>query len=210
MKFQKVICLIMLIVGAIGLLYAFFYCSGALAELGQNFKTVGKNQVSVFTAEKGKYDATLYTNIQGFNNILMFCGLAMVLLAVVLYITSCNKRRNYYASNYVATGLCAGGNIIISVAMIIMNTIWRGRFLNVDFDAWRQYYVDTETVLQAPVEWHYSESTAWFDVGYAVYAIIIVASVFLLLNLIWKIKLMQGEKQLLEKSEKILAGGEEA
>ena len=114
MRFQKYMCLAMLLVGALSLLYAFFYCSGALSELGQAIKLDGVNRVSAFTAAEGKYDAVFYNDIQPFNNLLMIMGIVMILLAVVLYITGCNKRRNYYISNYVATGLCAGGDIVIS------------------------------------------------------------------------------------------------
>lgn len=203
MRFQKYICLAALLAGVLGLLYAFFYCTGALAELGQTFTSVGGVRVSRFTAAEGKYDATLYDDIQGFNNALMYCGIVMILLGVLLYITACHKRRNYYISNYVAIGACAGGNIVISLVLLILNGIWRGKFLQVDFDAWYKVYEryitngDWESV-------HYSDSTAWFDVGFAVYIIIILVSVALILNLIWKIKLMQGEKRLLEGA---VAGG---
>ena len=198
MKFQKWMCLIMIIVGALGLLYAFCYLSGSMSELGQNVLKSGK---SAFPAAKGKYDALLFNEIQGFNTLLMYFGIAMVLLAVVLYITACNKRRNYYVSNYVATGLCAGGNIVMSLVALIMNAFWRSEFLNVDFAAWKKLYTDTP---DATV--HYSESTLWFDLGFVVYAIIIVASILLILNLVWKILLMKGEKKLL--SNGLVAGGE--
>lgn len=195
MRFQKYICLAMLIVGALALLYAFCYSTGSLAELSQMINTSLASKPSRFKAEEaGKYDATLVKDIQGFNNLLMYMGIVMILLAVALYITSSNKRRNYYISNYIATGLCAGGNIIISLILMILNGIWRGRFLNVDFAAWKAF---DAIGVGAGAPSHYSESTAWFDIGFAVYAIVIIASVLLILNLVWKIKLMQGEKKLL-------------
>ena len=201
MKFQKIMCLVMIIVGALGLLYAFFYMSGSMSELGYNIDQFGTNRTSNFFAANGKNDALLYDKMQPFNTIMMYCGIVMVLLAVVLYITACNKRRNYYVSNYVATGLCAGGNIVISVILLAMNIKWRSEFLNVDFESWK-YLLDHDS----KIAYHYSESTAWFDVGFAVYAIIIIASVLLILNLVWKILLMKGEKELLSKSS--VAGGE--
>ena len=134
MRFQKYICLVMLIVGAIALAYAFCYSSGGLSELGQMLKPNGESKFPA-TAE-GSYDATLYTDIQGFNDALMYCGIAMILLGALLYVTACNRRRNYYITNYVATGLCAGGNIIMSVILMALNGVWMGRFNSVDFDAW--------------------------------------------------------------------------
>ncbi len=204
MKFQKWMCLVMLIAGALGLLYAFCYMTGSLSELGQNINP-GTTHTSKFTAKQGLNDALLYDDIQGFNTLMMYFGIAMILLAVVLYITASNKRRNYYVSNYVATGLCAGGNIVMSLVCLIMNASWRSEFLKVDFESWKAFN-DTGVELGLITEAHYGDSTAWFDVGFAVYAIIIVASVLLVLNLIWKIMLMKGEKQLLSNS--VVAGGE--
>lgn len=200
----------MIIVGALALLYAFCYMTGSLAELGQNVSLVGTDRTSDFVAgldANGNQlnDALLFDEIQPFNTMMMYFGIAMILLAVVLYITACNKRRNYYISNYVATGLCAGGNIVMSVVCLVMNGIWRGEFLKLDFDAWR-IYNEFSYENDLITEMHYSESTAWFDVGFAVYAVVIVASVLLILNMVWKILLMKGEKQLLSASA--IAGGE--
>lgn len=201
MKFQKWLCLAMIIVGALALLYAFCYMTGSLSELGQSInKLPSGGRKSKFVAHNNMNDALLYDEIQPFNTMMMYFGIVMILLAIVLYITACNKRRNYYVSNYVATGLCAGGNIIMSFVCIIMNAHWRSEFLKVDFASWKAL-LDNKLI-----EPHYSESTAWFDVGFAVYAIIIVASVLLILNLVWKIMLMKGEKKLL--SDGVVAGGE--
>ena len=203
MKFQKWMCLVMIIVGALGLLYAFCYMSGSMAELGNKQNLLprpGNKYQSAFVAANGKYDALLFNEIQGFNTLMMYMGIVMILLAVVLYITACHKRRNYYVSNYVATGLCAGGNIIISFVLIIMNASWRSKFLNIDFAAWKNLY-DTHPNYTV----HYGESTLWFDLGFVVYGLIIVASVLLILNLVWKVLLMKGEKKLLANEN--LAGG---
>lgn len=199
----------MIIVGALALLYAFCYMTGSLSELGQNINLDGDSMFSAGFDENGNplNDALLFNSIQPFNTMMMYFGIAMVLLAVLLYITACNKRRNYYVSNYVATGLCAGGNIVMSLVCLIYNGIWRGEFLKLDFEAWRIYNEDA-LADKVITEMHYSESTLWFDIGFAIYAIVIVASVLLILNMIWKILLMKGEKQLLASS--LALGGEAA
>ena len=200
MKFQKYLCLVMLIMGALSLVYAFCYATGGLAALGQQLDDYG----SVFEAAAGKEDATLFIEIQGFNDLLMYCGIIMILLAVTLYITSCNKRRNYYISNYVAIGLCAGGDIIISVILMALNGMWMGRFLNVDFEAWA---ISNEVMAPFGEGYtQYSESVLWFVIGFVVYSLVILASIALILNLVWKIKLMQGEKKLLSGSETVEGG----
>ncbi len=207
MRFQKIICLVMILAGALALVYAFAYATGSLAELS---KTLNSDRTSSWQAAEGKYDATFYFTIQGFNDALMYCGVAMILLAVVLYITHTQKRRNYYISNYVATGACALGNIVTSVVLMAMNAFWKSEFLNLDFAAWdksMEYYKElVEEGLMSPDVIHYSESTLWFDLGFAVYSVVIVASLLLIFNLVWKIMLMKGEKKLLNGVN--LVGGE--
>lgn len=198
----------MLIVGALALAYAFCYATGAISALGyaldNKFTVDGvqykydmdiaiKGESSILLIADGKWDATYYTEIQSFNSLLMYFGIAIIVLAVVLYITACNSRRKYYVTNYVATGICAGGNIVMSFVAIIMNIIWRAQFLNVDFEAWKAF----NSTLEGP---KYSESTLWFDLGFVVYAIVIIASLLLIFNLVWKVLLMKGEKKLLEAS----------
>ena len=218
MRFQKYLCLAAIIVGALALAYAFCYASGGLAELGRLWDST--NNKSMFEASEGMYDAGLFVDIQTFNNVLMYCGIAMILLAVLLYITSCNKRRNYYITNYVATGVCAGGNTIMSVILMALNGIWLGRFQNVDFGAWMAFNDSNVERLKKTYDklgreipadvlepyTHYSESTTWFVLGFVVYVLVIVVSVMLILNLVWKIKLMQGEKKLLNGSATVEGG----
>lgn len=177
-----------------------------MSELGYTINNNTGN--SYFIASDGKYDATLYNDIQSFNTMLMYFGIVMILLAVVLYITSTHSRRNYYISNYVAIGACAGGNIVLSLVSLVMNGIWRGKFLNVDFAAWRGHWdFMIDFAGEESIVVHYSESTAFFDLGFVVYILVIIASVLLILNLVWKIKLMQGEKKLLAAGNQV-AGGE--
>ena len=210
MRFQKYLCLVVLILGALALVYSFCYSSGALSKLNV---VLNNDNFTDYVAE-GKNDASIASDIQGFNNILMYCGIALIGLAVILYITACNKRRNYYVSNYVATGVVVGGNIAISLAMMIMNGMWLGEFRNVDFEAWKQFNADgAAPFLNAtpprPVPelfTLYSDSEAWFIVGFVVYALVIAASLLLILNLVWKITLMRGEKQLLNGANTVEGG----
>ena len=208
----------MIIVGALALVYAFCYGTNGLAELG---RLVDNDGSSMFEAANGKNDATLFLDIQAFNDLLMYLGIVMIILAIFLYITACHKRRNYYITNYIATGACAGGNIIMSVILMALNGVWMGRFKNVDFASWLDYNEsniqritdyyhkvleeEPSAEILAPYR-HFSDSTAWFSIGFVVYALVIVASVLLVLNLVWKIKLMQGEKRLLNGSSTVEGG----
>ena len=64
-----------------------------------------------------------------------------------------------------------------------------------DFEAWKAYADKMDESAR-----HFSDSQLWFILGYVVYAIVIVAAILLILNLVWKILLMKGEKQLLNGS----------
>ncbi len=197
MRFQKYICLAMLILGALGLLYAFMYCTGGLSELGRNIIAEGDQKVSTFEAAEGKYDAFMYNRVQPFNNAMMYCGIVMVLLAALLFATASHSRRNYYITNYIATGLCSVSNIVMSVILMVYNTYWKGEFLKVDFAAWDSYVQERINMGFSVADQHFSDSTLWFNIGYVVYALIIVGSILLILNMVWKIMLMRGEKKLL-------------
>ena len=207
MKFQKYICLVMLIMGALGLAYAFFYLSGGMAALGQaRDQDISSSEqwVSGFTAAAGKYDYKLFEQIQPFNNTLMYCGIVMILTAVLLYVTACNKRRNYYITNYLAIGACSLSNIVMSIVLMAINASWRSKFLKVDFEAWYAY--EQSMFLSNTDKYIYSESTLWFDLGFVIYTLIIIASLALILNLVWKILLMKGEKQLLSGASAVEGG----
>ena len=51
----------------------------------------------------------------------------------------------------------------------------------------------------------YVDSTFWFDAHYAVYAVLLVVTALLLLNLIWKIRLMKAEQRLIEAGKEAMA-----
>jgi hypothetical protein len=195
MKFQKIICLVMLIVGAVSAFYSFAYVTGSVQYLGEylnNFKT------PLFDG------AELYLDIQWFNNFLFYGSVVMILAAVLLYISACNKRRNYYITNYIATGICAGVDIILSILFMVFNGIYKAKFLNeVDFAAW--YATDQTEKVSLGMDSCYSESTVMFDLGFVLYAIVIVAALALIFNLVWKILCMKSEKKLLSGEQ--VAGG---
>lgn len=101
-----------------------------------------------------------------------------------------------------------------------LNGVWMGKFNNVDFAAWADfnasnverltnYYATMGLTVPADVlepYTYYSESSAWFVVGFVVYTLVIIISALLIFNLVWKIKLMQGEKKLLNGSKTVEEG----
>jgi hypothetical protein len=85
-----------------------------------------------------------------------------------------------------------------------MNGGYKASFLNnTDFDAW--YALDQAERINNNIESAYSKSTVMFDLGFVLYAIIIVAALALIFNLVWKILCMKSEKKLLSGEQ--VAGG---
>lgn len=195
MKFQKWLCFAILLLGALAVVDALCYCSGGLAGIGTTIRQVSGEAVTRtdFT------EASLFLDVQSFNDMLLYLGIALILLAVVLYLTATNKRRNYYVTNYIATGVVSIGNVAISVYVLIKNGGYMSRFINEILNnesamAAYQKYAERNTEIGLA----YSESTLMFILTIVLFALIIIASILLILNLVWKIKLMNGEKALLK------------
>ena len=51
----------------------------------------------------------------------------------------------------------------------------------------------------------YTDSTFWFDIHTLVFVLLIIAAVLLIVNFIWKKRLMQGEKALLHGAKAVSA-----
>ena len=196
MKFQKIMCLVMLLAGALSAVYCFIYCSAGLANIGLSLSPERDAVTGEYKFDAGFEKAQqLYLDVQPFNTALLILSIIMIIAAAILYITATNKRRNYYISNYVATGLICAVDIGTSLYVLIMNSIFLSRFKAIISDPvlnakYQEIAAGNETI-------NYVTSTWNFALGYVVYILVIAACVGLILNLVWKLKLMRGEKQLL-------------
>ncbi len=190
MKFQKIMCLLMVILGALSAVYCFIYCSAGLGAIGATIQANGNPNADM-------PEAVIYQDVQPFNNLLLILSIVIILCGVLLYITATNKRRNYYISNYVAIGIVSIADIVISVYILIQNSVFFGRFLDIIADP--TYYERLSKIL-AEADVVCTASTWNFALGYVLYPIIIIASLALIFNLVWKIMLMRGEKALLENN----------
>ncbi len=192
MKFQRIMCIIMIVVGALSAIYCFMYCTGALANIGI---TVEKSLGAPKYAEGFEGPGQLYIDVQPFNQTLLILSIVMIVVAVSLYITATNKRRNYYVDNYVATGLVCATDIGISIYIMVQNGIFLSRFnaLMADPAVVAKY----EELAAANKTMDCVTSNWTFVLGFVIYSIVILACVALVLNLVWKIMLMRGEKKLL-------------
>ena len=138
--------------------------------------------------------ARIFYDIQPFNKALMWAGIGLLLLSFGLYITNTHVRRRYYIGNYCATALWSVAAVVVSVWAHGQVEYFKSVFLTtVDFPALAEYAEMYNS--------HYTESTFWFDLHYAVLGLLLLAVVILVANVFWKISLMKQEAALLDGSK---------
>ena len=191
MTAQRVICLLSIIASVI----VFLYSLGLMTDLYD----------SLYPTMLNPYDLTdtdvpgsiIYYDMQPFNRALLRVSIGLILLSCLLFITNTNVRRKYYVGNYAAVGLNVAANICVAVWAHGQLTAFKAQFLKLDFDA-LQFHAE---LWETP----YIDSTFWFDAHYAVFAISLAVAALLILNTIWKMKLMKEEKQLLKAGKAVSA-----
>ena len=199
MKAQKILCLLAMVMAVI----LFLYALGIMTDLYDSLYSTLSIRV-VENKETGGYSisakdrqvpgATVYTNMQAFNQVFVKYAIAYIVIAALLFVTNTGTRRRYYVSNYVAVGLFTAASIYIPIFASPYIQIFKGQFLQVDFAALKEY---SETFGS-----HYTESTMWFDLQYVVFALMIVSALLLVACTVWKVILMKQEKKLVAEGGK--------
>ena len=136
-------------------------------------------------------------NMQGFNAYFLKCSIVLILLAVLLFVTNTHVRRRYYIGNYISIAAFAAANFYIAFDAHTYIELFKARFLAIDFEALRAHADLWKSA--------YTESTFWFDVHYAVFAVSLLVSVGLVLCAVWKIWLMREEAALIKQGKEAAA-----
>ena len=186
MKLQRIICLFALIAAAL----VFIYSLGMLTDLYDSLYPMMRNPDDL--TETDVPGSIIYYDMQPFNHPLTINSIGLILLAALLFVTGTSSRRKYYIGNYIATGLKVIAQIGVAVWAHLKIAAFKTQFLTtLDFESlemWSEIW-DTPNLTK--------DSTFWFDIHFLVFALVLVAAVLLVLNVIWKRRLMQGEKALL-------------
>lgn len=182
MRFQKILALVSLVIAALCILLAVIFMSGNLANI--MYYAEDYEEVNAFTEPAQSFCDTMLT-----------VGIVYICCVVTLFITDTNKRRNYYITNYVSTGIAVAGAVVASLVGIIMISMLMGKFYGLDWEAVNEI-IEYESATGGK---DVSQSPTMFIVGIAISILPLLDAVALVLNLVWKIKLMKGEKALLEK-----------
>lgn len=183
MRFQKTLCLLTLIMSAITIVYAFGFITGGMATVGD-----------IFDYRNDYFNAANVFNFgQQVNDIILNLGIVFLCLVALMYIFACQKRRNYYITNYIAIGVSALYMVVFAVVGIILVVQTQVMFIS-EVD-WETFYGGNISLDRFA---HTGDSHVMFYIGYVVYFLVILNALALGYNLLWKIKLMKGEKALLE------------
>ncbi len=186
MKLQRMICLFALIAAAL----VFVYSLGMLTDLYDSLYPMMRNPDNL--EETDVPGSIIYYDMQPFNHQLLISSLALILLAALLFVTNTSSRRKYYIGNYVATCLNVVAEVGVAVWAHLQISAFKTQFINtVDFESLEMW----AGIWDSPVMT--KDSTFWFDIHYLVFALVLLAAVLLIVNVIWKRRLMRGEAALL-------------
>ncbi len=185
-KLQKLLCLMAIIVSAA----VFIYSLGIITDIYDALYSTMRNPNDLTkTSVSGSF---LYYEMQGFNQTFMLYGLAMILLSVGLFLTNTHTRRKYYIGNYVSVGLWCVAAVGGAVWSHFQIEAIKAKWLQIDFEALAKHAQTFKSL--------YTESTFWLDVHYLICALLLLVTVLLVCNLVWKQKLMREETALLAKT----------
>ena len=190
-RLQRVLCILSIAASAI----IFLYSLGIMTDLYDMLYTMIPNPDNPSTV---KVDgAMIYYDMQGFNHSLLIVGIVLILLSVLLMVTNTHTRRRYYISNYVAIALNAAANLCAAVWAHGQIIAFKTQFLTtIDFDNLEKRLRRAGT---------FTTSTFWFDIHYAVFCFALLIAVLLVINAIWKTRLMKEEKSLLQAGKAVKA-----
>ena len=190
LQFQKIICLLCVIAAAI----MFVYSLGILTEIydGLYLATDPKKPT-----EDGRVaGSTIYYQMQQFNNELVVAGIALILLAALLFVMNTHIRRKYYISNYISVGLYSAAAIAVTVWSHLQIEAYKHQYLTtVDFETLKELC----EMKNKP----FIQSTLMLDLHYVVAGVLLVSAVALVANMIWKIALMREEEALINVGKEV-------
>ena len=188
---QKILCIGLLIVCALVFVYSLGIMTDLYDALYNTIRNPEKLEKTTVTGSR------IYYDMQPFNRTLLRCSIGMILLSCVLFLTNTHIRRKYYIGNAVATAINVAAECAMAVWCHIQVTAFKAQYLTtVDF---------AELEKRLSRRGTYTDSTFWFDIHYVVCAVAILAAVLLIVNFVWKKKMMQEEQKLLRSSGKAVS-----
>ena len=183
MRFQKILMLVTLVVAALSFVYALSFCGGTVYQYNSLYDQINK-------VEEVEGAEALFLASQKYNDILIGLSVAFIVIVALNFVMASQSRRNYYVTNYVSIILTAVYAVVFAILLLV--------FVSNTFSLFAAIEKEVAEFEYSLVMDDFKYSIANFILGYLMAALMIVNAVVLVLNLVWKIKLMKGEKQLLK------------
>lgn len=191
MVFQRIVCMAVLVASAL----VFIYSLGLLTDLYDSLYSTIRDPANLeMTSVEG---SRIFYDMQSFNSELTKVGIGLILVSLVLFLMNTHSRRKYYIGNFVAVALSVVFNVAVTVWAVMQISAYRAKFLQIDFEALKAHAEKRKTL--------YTESTFWFDAGYIVFGLLMIATVLLVVNLILKLNVMKDEKRLIGSRKEVEA-----
>lgn len=194
MTFQKVVCVLVLIASALVFVYSLGISTDLYDALSRTilYPDYDLDMTSVAGSR-------VYYDMFQFNSLFTKVSIGLIIVTLVLFITNTHARRKYYIGNYIAVGLSTAANIGMSVWCIPQILDFKKQYQNnVDFAALKAFSEDWGTLYIGP------EDTFWFDVSFFVFGILLFTSCLLIVNLIWKIIMMNAEENAIGRKKDVV------
>lgn len=186
--FQKAACLLAIIAAAV----SFVYSLGIITDIYDSLYSTMRNPNDLTQTKVP--GSIIYYDMQAFNKQFLYLSIGLILVACILFITNTHSRRKYYVGNYVATALYSVASIGVAIWSHIQISAFKVQYLTtVDFEALKEYAEMWKS--------YYTDSTFLLDAHFAVGALSILAVVILVVNMVWKIRLMRGEDKLIREGK---------
>lgn len=192
LKFQKIICLVAIILAAV----YFIYSLGVITDIHDALRSTMRNK-NDYTKTKVE-GSIIYYEMQDFNKAFVNYSVILILIACFLFVTNTQIRRKYYIGNYVA--------ILLFCSATVALTVWAHNNLA----AYAEQYMTTvnfEQLKEYSEMWGtpYLDNTNLLDLHYYIGAFAILVVAAHIGNLIWKIVLMSAENKLIKAGKEASA-----
>ena len=193
MTLQRMVCYLVLIASAL----VFVYSLGLMTDLYENKLNYYAEDYYLYEEDPANLmvqGAEIYYDMQEFNRSFTMAGIVLILLAAAQFVFQNHTRRKYYIANYIAVGANTVANVYVSCWALNNIFTYKERYLTtLDFESlkmWNDIF-----------KFSYTESTFWFDISKAVFALLLVVTAINVLNLVWKVVLMSAEKKLIKEGK---------
>ena len=188
---QKVLCVGLLIVCALIFLYSLGIMTDLYDALYNTIRNPNKLENTTVTGSR------IYYDMQPFNRNFLHAAIGMILLCVLLFLTNTHSRRKYYVGNYAAVGLFTAGGIAFALWAHKEIEAFKAQFLQINFEELAEHAAKKKSL--------YTDSTFWFDIHYVIFGLLLLGILLLLINVIWKRKLMKDEQALIREGKEAVA-----